>query len=61
MPARGGGLGEPQVTERVVNTLLAEMDGLDELQNVVVIGATNRPKLIDPGLPPAGTVRRTGL
>jgi len=50
VPARGGGLGEPQVTERVVNTILAEMDGLEELQNVVVIGATNRPTLIDPAL-----------
>ena len=50
VPARGGGFGEPQVTERVVNTILAEMDGLDELHNVVVIGATNRPSLIDPAL-----------
>ena len=50
VPARGGGLGEPQVTERVVNTILAEMDGLEELNNVVVIGATNRPNLIDPAL-----------
>ena len=50
VPARGGGMGEPQVTERVVNTILAEMDGLEELQNVVVIGATNRPTLIDPAL-----------
>src|SRR6266576_1181631 len=50
VPARGGGLGEPQVTERVVSTILAEMDGLEELQNVVVIGATNRPTLIDPAL-----------
>lgn len=50
VPARGGGLGEPQVTERVVNTILAEMDGLEELQAVVVIGATNRPNLVDPAL-----------
>ncbi|HTU09407.1 MAG TPA: CDC48 family AAA ATPase [Allosphingosinicella sp.] len=50
VPARGGGLGEPQVTERVVNTILAEMDGLEELQSVVVIAATNRPNLIDPAL-----------
>jgi transitional endoplasmic reticulum ATPase len=50
VPARGGGLGEPQVTERVVNTILAELDGLEELQNVVLIGATNRPTLIDPAL-----------
>jgi transitional endoplasmic reticulum ATPase len=50
VPARGGGMGEPAVTERVVNTILAEMDGLEELQSVVVIGATNRPNLIDPAL-----------
>ncbi len=49
-PARGKGAGEPQATERVVNTLLAEMDGLEELQAVVVIGATNRPTLMDPAL-----------
>ena len=50
VPARGGSLGEPQVTERVVNTILAEMDGIEEMQSVVVIGATNRPSLIDPAL-----------
>ena len=50
VPARGAGMGEPQVTERVVNTILAEMDGLEELQSVVLIGATNRPNLIDPAL-----------
>lgn len=50
VPGRGGGGGEPQVTERVVNTLLAEMDGIEEMQSVVVIGATNRPNLIDPAL-----------
>jgi transitional endoplasmic reticulum ATPase len=50
VPARGGGLGEPQVTERVVNAILAELDGLEELGSVVVIGATNRPNLIDPAL-----------
>ena len=49
-PTRGGGLGEPAVTERVVNTILSEMDGLEELQGVVVIGATNRPNLVDPAL-----------
>jgi len=50
VPARGSWQGEPQVTGRVVNTILAEMDGLEELQSVVVIGATNRPMLIDPAL-----------
>src|SRR5438874_8257090 len=50
VPVRGGGLGEPQVTERVVNTILSEMDGLEDLGSVVLIGATNRPNLIDPAL-----------
>jgi transitional endoplasmic reticulum ATPase len=49
-PMRGGGLGEPAVTERVVNTLLAELDGLEELRGVVVIAASNRPALLDPAL-----------
>ena len=39
-----------KVTERVVNTLLAEMDGLQELNDVVVIAATNRPDMVDPAL-----------
>lgn len=50
VPARGSGQGEPQVTGRVVNTILAEMDGLEDLQSVVVIGATNRPTLVDPAM-----------
>ncbi len=50
VPMRGGGAGEPHVTERVVNQLLSEMDGLEELRGVVVIGATNRPDIIDPAL-----------
>ncbi|MCJ8190975.1 CDC48 family AAA ATPase [Sphingomicrobium aestuariivivum] len=50
VPARGGSMGEPAVTERVVNTILAEMDGLEEMNNVVVIGASNRPNLLDPAL-----------
>jgi transitional endoplasmic reticulum ATPase len=61
VPARGGGMGEPQVTERVVNTILSEMDGLEELQSVVVIGATNRPNLIDPALLRPGRFRRADL
>ena len=50
VPARGTGAGEPQVTARVVNTILAEMDGMEELSSIVVIGATNRPTLVDPAL-----------
>ncbi len=49
-PVRGGALGEPQVTERVVNQILAEMDGMEELKGVVVLAATNRPDMIDPAL-----------
>ncbi len=51
VPSRASqGMGEPQVTGRVVNTILAEMDGMEELQSVVLIGATNRPALVDPAL-----------
>jgi transitional endoplasmic reticulum ATPase len=50
VPIRGAAVGEPHVTERVVNQLLSEMDGLEELRGVVVIGATNRPDIIDPAL-----------
>ena len=49
-PVRGGSFGEPQVTERIVNQILAEMDGMQELKGVVVLGATNRPDMIDPAL-----------
>ncbi|VVB71395.1 VCP-like ATPase [uncultured archaeon] len=50
VPVRGGAMGEPHATERIVNQLLSEMDGLEELHGVVVIGATNRPDIIDPAL-----------
>jgi transitional endoplasmic reticulum ATPase len=49
-PMRGTAMGEPHVTERIVNQLLSELDGLEELRGVVVIGATNRPDIIDPAL-----------
>jgi len=38
------------VTDRIVNQLLTEMDGLERLEGVVVIGATNRPDILDPAL-----------
>ncbi len=39
-----------RVTERVLNQLLAEMDGLEDLNDVLVIGATNRPDMLDTAL-----------
>ncbi len=39
-----------KVTERVLNQLLAEMDGLEELHNITVIAATNRPDMLDTAL-----------
>ncbi|MDP4039415.1 MAG: CDC48 family AAA ATPase [Candidatus Pacearchaeota archaeon] len=39
-----------KVTERVLNQLLSEMDGIEDLKNVVVIGATNRPDMLDSAL-----------
>jgi len=45
---RGEEIGS-RVGERVVDQLLTEMDGLEELSNVIVIGATNRPDIVDPG------------
>lgn len=49
-PRRHTAAGDSGVTERMVNQLLSEMDGLESLNDVVVIGATNRPDLIDPAL-----------
>ncbi|MEM4036168.1 MAG: AAA family ATPase, partial [Fervidicoccaceae archaeon] len=48
--ARGLRYDSSGVTDRIVNQLLTEMDGIQPLTNVVVIGATNRPDLIDPAL-----------
>jgi len=39
-----------KVTERVLNQMLAEMDGLEDLNDVIVIGATNRPDMLDTAL-----------
>ena len=39
-----------KVTERVLNQLLAEMDGLEDLNDILIIGATNRPDMLDPAL-----------
>ena len=47
---RAGGESDHGASDRVVNALLVEMDGLERLEQVVVIGATNRPALVDPAL-----------
>ncbi len=50
--------GGSRVGERVVDTLLTEMDGLQSLKNILVIGATNRPDILDPALMRAGRFDR---
>jgi transitional endoplasmic reticulum ATPase len=47
---RGTDIGSSRVGERIVSQLLTEMDGIGELQGVVVIAATNRPDMLDPAL-----------
>ena len=48
--ARSGSSTDSGVTQRVVNQLLTEIDGLEELQDVAVIAATNRVDIMDPAL-----------
>ncbi len=50
-----------RVSERVVNTLLTELDGLQDLEGIVVIAATNRPDMIDPALLRSGRFDRMVL
>ena len=45
-------------TDRVVAALLTELDGVETLRNVVVVGATNRPELVDPALLRPGRLER---
>ncbi|GAF78380.1 unnamed protein product [marine sediment metagenome] len=49
VPARGGA-GDSGVTQRVVSQVLTELDGIEELKGVVVLGATNRPDIVDPAI-----------
>lgn len=49
-PRRGAGGGDSHVAERVVSQFLTEMDGIEELKGVVILGATNRLDIIDPAL-----------
>ncbi len=47
LPRRGIGFGDSGVSERVISQLLTEMDGIVNLEDIVVIAATNRPDMID--------------
>ncbi|PSQ44809.1 ATPase [Halobacteriales archaeon SW_7_68_16] len=56
-PSRSQEMGS-NVSERVVNQLLTEMDGLEQMEEVMVVGATNRPDMIDPALIRSGRFDR---
>ncbi|GAA3247139.1 AAA family ATPase [Pseudonocardia petroleophila] len=56
-PRRGGST-DSGVADRVVAALLTELDGAEPLRDVVVVGATNRPDLIDPALLRPGRLER---
>ena len=50
VPRRGSGSSDSHVTENVVSQILTEIDGLEELNNVLIIGATNRLDIVDTAL-----------
>ncbi|ABO35796.1 AAA family ATPase, CDC48 subfamily [Methanococcus maripaludis C5] len=60
-PKRGMSFGGSGVSEKVVNQLLTELDGLEEPKDVVIIAATNRPNLLDPALLRPGRLDRIVL
>jgi len=49
-PIRGLAYGDSRVSENVISQLLTELDGMEELENIVVLAATNRPDMLDPAL-----------
>jgi transitional endoplasmic reticulum ATPase len=50
VPRRGLGFSDSGASERVISQLLTEIDGIENLQNVLVIAATNRPDMLDPAV-----------
>jgi transitional endoplasmic reticulum ATPase len=56
-PARGTG-SDSGTTDRVVASLLTELDGIEDLRGVFVVAATNRPELVDPALLRPGRLER---
>ncbi|GAA2968929.1 AAA family ATPase [Actinokineospora diospyrosa] len=55
---RRGQSSDSGVADRVVAALLTELDGVEPLRDVVVVGATNRPELVDPALLRPGRLER---
>jgi transitional endoplasmic reticulum ATPase len=47
VPVRSAGTSDSHVAERVLSQFLAELDGIEELKGVLVLGATNRPDMLD--------------
>jgi len=58
MRSSGSSTGGSDVSNRVVNQLLASMDGVESLDGVIVVAATNRPEMIDPALLRSGRFER---
>jgi transitional endoplasmic reticulum ATPase len=50
VPARGSGGGDSHVADRVLSQFLSELDGVEELKGVLMLGATNRPDMLDPAI-----------
>ena len=50
VPRRGSGSSDSHATENIVSQILTEIDGLEELHNVLIIGATNRLDIVDEAL-----------
>jgi transitional endoplasmic reticulum ATPase len=50
VPSRNAGGSDAHVAERVLSQFLTELDGVEELKGVLVLGATNRPDMLDPAI-----------
>ncbi len=58
VPKRGTYQGSSHVTESVVSQILTELDGMEELKNVTILAATNRPDMLDDALLRPGRLER---
>ncbi len=57
-PSRGRHSSDSGVTEKVLSQLLTELDGLEDMKDIIVIAATNRPDILDPALIRPGRIDR---